>query len=151
MNTNVNLRAALDAEEACQKALAGALTRFGEGYVGAPRLTGGVLAGVNCWWLAVGGGPTSRAAPNAPVAALDMNARIEGVFEDRHRGWEFAFAAIATLPIRAGIVQTLYLNGNPSNEYEYFELADREGKHGLWRVHVPLRIVFNCLKGAGVS
>ncbi len=150
MNPNVNLRAALDAEEACQKVLAAALATFGDGYVGAPRLTGGKLAGVNCWWFSVGGGPTTRPAPNAPVASLDMDARIEGVFADRHRGWEFAFSAIAALPIKSGIVQTAYLNGNPSNEYDYFTLAEREGKHGLWHAHVPLRIVFNCLKGAGV-
>lgn len=144
----LNLRAALDAEGACRKALAAALADYGEGYVGAPRLTGGVLAGINCWWLAVGGGPSTRGAPNSTPAALDMDARIEGIFADRHRGWEFAFAAISVMPIKgAGNVQTLYLNGNPSNEYDYFAIAGREGKSGLWRVTVPCRIVFNCQEG----
>jgi hypothetical protein len=150
VNPNMNVRAALDAEEVCKKALAAALADYGDGYVGAPRLTAGELAGVNCWWFAAGGGTTTRQAPNAPVCSLDMDARIEGVFADRHRAWEFAFTALAALPIKGGIVQTCYLNGNPSNEYEYFLIAGRTGKHGLWRASVPLRIVFNCNKGAGV-
>ena len=148
---NMNLNAAIDAEKVCRDAFAVALATYGQGYCGAPRLTGGQLESVNCWWFAVGGGSSSRGAPNAPVAALDMDARIEGVFSERPRAWAFAFAAIAALPIRGGNVQTLYLNGNPSNEYEYFALAGREGKHGLWRVHVPMRIVFNCVKGVLVS
>lgn len=150
MNPNLNLFAALEAEEACKKVLSAALPAYGAGYVGAPRLQGGELVGVNCWWFAVGGGPTSRTTPNAPVASLDMDARIEGVFADRHRGWTFAFTALAALPIRGGNVQTCYLNGNPSNEYAYFTISERPGKHGLWHVQVPLRIVFNCLKGSDV-
>ena len=140
----VNLRAALDAEDACRKALAAALADYGEGYVGAPRLTGGKLAGVNCWWFAAGGGDTGEMPKNAPLAVLHMDARVEGVFADRQRAWEFAFATLAALPVRGGNVQALYRNGNPTNEYDYFTIDGREGKQGLWFVTVPLRIVFNC-------
>lgn len=140
----MNIRAALQAEAIVLDALKARLADYGEGYVGAPRLTGGQLAGVNCWWLAVGGGTSSRGAPNSAPAALDMDARVEGVFSSRQRGWEFALSALWALPVRSGIVQAFYLNGNPSNEYDYFPVEGREGKHGLWHAVVPCRIVFDC-------
>ena len=146
----INVRAALDAEAECVKQLKGALAAFGEGYVGAPRLTGGKLAGVNCWWFYVGGGESGNIPRNAPTVSLDMGAGIEGVYADRARAWEMAFTVLGALPIKGGIVQTLFRDGNPTNVYDYFELAERDGKHGLWRVSVPLRIAFNCQKGAGV-
>lgn len=150
MNPEINLSAALDAETTCQQALTAALDGYGEGYVGAPRLTGGELAGVNSWWFSVGGGATTR-LPNAPIHALDMDAVLEGVFADRQRAWKFAFAAMGALPIRGGIVQTCYCNGNPTNTYEYFVIAGREGQHGLWHAVVPLRIAFNVTQGVYVS
>lgn len=140
----VNTRCVPDAEAVCLQVLSPKLAKYGQGYIGAPKLIDGILSAVNLWWFSIGGGPSSILG-NTLAVSMDMDAQLEGVFADRDAAWAFAFDALAAIPItRNGIVQSLHRRPgeNPNTQYEYFALAGREGRHGLWHVTVPLRIAF---------
>jgi hypothetical protein len=133
------------AELAIWQILTVSLADFGQGFVGAPRVIKGALNGVDQWWFAIGGESQGNQLNTTKQKAYDGGATIEAVFTDRARGWQFVVAVMEALPLtNTDPVRSLHKGtGNPSNVYEYFKIHNRPGEHGLWRVTIPLHLVFD--------
>lgn len=145
--STMNLDAAIDAETKVMDKLRAALADFGDGFVGAPRVSSeGAVNGVNQWWFVIGGGDPSNLPQNGPVTTLAMGARLDGIFVDRKRAWQFAMSALAVMPVVVSVAR-LHRLGNPECQLSSFEVHGRNDSVLLWRVMLPARIVFDTLKG----
>lgn len=145
MSILLNNQAFAIAEQAAMSVFLPALSGYGAGFVGAPRLLEGELNGFDQWWFILTGNDMRNQPRQAKQTAFTGEAYVEGVFIDRKRAWEFIVDAHKVLPVTfTRSIRELSTGGSsPTNQLEFFTLHGRHGKWGLHHVVVPLFIVID--------